>query len=184
MLACCAANRLRSPSPPPVSLPRRYHAIGVPTYGLYLRATDRGNFLQKLRQYPQQEVRVVVVVTDGERILGLGDLGAGGMGIRCGVAPCGAVRCEAGCVSWSSGSPHACCGSGWAPQRGRQSRASGVHCLVCQHCLLATHPPTPTRPPTHPPTPRSPACSLDLPVSPFPFYSVLLASPSPYAFPV
>ena len=51
--------------------------------GLYLRATDRGSFLDRLRSYPLQGVRVVVV-TDGERILGLGDLGAGGMGIRCG----------------------------------------------------------------------------------------------------
>lgn len=60
---------------------QKYHAIGVPTYGLYLRATDRGTFLQRLQAYPLQGVRVVVV-TDGERILGLGDLGAGGMGIR------------------------------------------------------------------------------------------------------
>ncbi|KAL4857157.1 NADP-dependent malic enzyme [Chlorella vulgaris] len=59
---------------------QKYHAIGVPTYGLYLRATDRGTFLQRLQAYPLQGVRVVVV-TDGERILGLGDLGAGGMGI-------------------------------------------------------------------------------------------------------
>jgi hypothetical protein len=61
---------------------QRYHSLGVPTYGLYLRASDRGAFLQRLRALPQQGVRVVVA-TDGERILGLGDLGAGGMGIRC-----------------------------------------------------------------------------------------------------
>jgi malate dehydrogenase (oxaloacetate-decarboxylating)(NADP+) len=61
---------------------QQYHRIGVPTYGLYLRATDRGTFLDRLRALPanQQGVRVAVV-TDGERILGLGDLGTGGMGI-------------------------------------------------------------------------------------------------------
>lgn len=59
---------------------QRYHALPIPTYGLYLRATDKGKFLDMLRSYPHQEISVVVI-TDGERILGLGDLGAGGMGI-------------------------------------------------------------------------------------------------------
>lgn len=54
--------------------------LPIPVYGLYLRATERGHFLSKMRAYPQQDI-TVVVVTDGERILGLGDLGAGGMGI-------------------------------------------------------------------------------------------------------
>jgi len=60
---------------------QRYHALPIPTYGLYLRATDSGNFLSMLRSLPHQDEIFVVVVTDGERILGLGDLGAGGMGI-------------------------------------------------------------------------------------------------------
>lgn len=59
---------------------QRYHALPIPTYGLYLRATNSGNFLSMMRSLPQQDIQVVVV-TDGERILGLGDLGAGGMGI-------------------------------------------------------------------------------------------------------
>ncbi|GFR44441.1 hypothetical protein Agub_g5680 [Astrephomene gubernaculifera] len=59
---------------------QEYHSLHIKTRGLYLSLEDRGNILNKLRSWPQQNVRVIVV-TDGERILGLGDLGANGMGI-------------------------------------------------------------------------------------------------------
>jgi malate dehydrogenase (oxaloacetate-decarboxylating)(NADP+) len=76
---------------------QKWHQIYTQPEGMYISYSDRGNLHSILANWPHNVE--ITVVTDGSRILGLGDLGVGGMGIPIGklalYTACAGIRPDA-----------------------------------------------------------------------------------------
>lgn len=76
---------------------QRWSEIYQQAEGMYLSHDDRGHLASIIQNWPQTSVEITVI-TDGSRILGLGDLGVNGMGIPIGklalYTACAGIRPE------------------------------------------------------------------------------------------
>ena len=62
---------------------QKYGSIFKRPHGFFIRLKEKGKIHEVLKNWPQKNIQVIVVI-DGERILGLEDLGCQGIGIPIG----------------------------------------------------------------------------------------------------
>ena len=119
-----------------------YHRLPIETHGVYITAEDAGRVGEALRERSPARLRdsrdlEVAVVTDGERVLGLGDLGAGGMGIAEGkillYTTCAGVdpaRCLPVCLDVGTNNEALLADPGYKGLRARRVRGAAYDALV------------------------------------------------------